>query len=148
MRPKFKPFKYKAAPRPPKFPLNRLQTTNEGERLTGFVNGKEASDLEERFARALSTQGRDFIFQYEFVGPATIPGQENIIDFVVDDIWPTEVDGTFVHKSAAKKADDQLRDAILNEHFADDGWSPIRRVPGSELEDQDEADRIVREMWP
>jgi hypothetical protein len=140
-------FKYKLPPRPPKQPLNRIAVTNEGERLTGFVQGKEASDLEERFARALTKAGREFRFQVEVTTAVTIPGEENQVDFLVDDIWPTEVDGTFTHKTGSQRAHDELRDAIVNDTTRDWGWNPIRRVPGDTLDSQEEADRVVGEMW-
>jgi hypothetical protein len=147
MRGAAKPFSYKLRPRPPKQPLNRIAGTSEDERLTGFVHGKEASDLEERFARALGGAGKDYIFEYEVVGPTTIPGQENQIDFIVDDIYPVEVDGQFTHKSGAQKAHDQLRDAVLNEHLKQYGWNPIDRISGDKLETQEQADQIVREKF-
>jgi hypothetical protein len=143
----FKPFKYKLPARPPKQPLNRVTATDEGERLTGFVLGKDASDLEERFARALDRADLDYRFQWEVLGPATVPGQENQIDFLVEGVWPTEVDGMFVHKSAAKKAHDAMRDAILNDYLSGGGMYPIRRVPGDRLEDQAGADATVEEMF-
>ena len=140
-----KPFKYKLQPRPPKPPLNRLAGTSEDELLTGFVQGKEASDLEERFARALDAEGKSYEFEVEVAPPTAIPGQENQIDFVVEDIYPIEVDGSFVHKSASQKAHDQIRDAILNEYLGKYGWQPIDRIPGNMLETQEQADQIVRE---
>jgi hypothetical protein len=140
-------FRYKLPPRPPKQPLNRIQTTNEGERLTGFVHGKEASDLEERFARALDGAGKEYIFEYEVLGPTTIPGQENQVDFLVEEVYPTEIDGEFTHKSAEQRAHDQLRDAVLNEYMSKDGWQPINRIGGHRLQTQEDADRVVQETY-
>lgn len=144
---KLKPYRYKLQPRPPKQPLNRLAGASNEERLTGSVQGKEASDLEERFANALSAAGKDYRFEVEIQGPVGIPGQENQIDFVVEDIYPVEVDGGWVHHSAAKKAQDQLRDAVLNEHLKQYGWNPIERIPGTMLESQEDAENIVRELF-
>ena len=147
MKGTIKPFRYKLPPRPPKQPLNRIKVTNEGERLTGFVHGKEASELEERFARALDAAQKNYSFEVEIQGPTTVPGQENQIDFVVDDIYPVEVDGTWIHKSASQKANDALRDAVLNNYLKKYGWYPIERVTGEKLETQEQADQIVREMF-
>jgi len=144
---RLEPYRYKLAPRPPVQPLNRLAGTSEDERLTGFVHGKEASDLEERFARALDGAGKSFSFEVEIQGPTTIPGQENQIDFVVDDIYPFEVDGSFTHKTAEQKAHDALRDAFLNDYLKQYGWHPIDRISGDKLETQEQADQIVRERF-
>ena len=143
-----KPYKYKLSPRPPKENLNRLKVTNEGERLTGFVKGQEASELEERFARALDQQGKSYDFQVEVRTPRTVPGQENLIDFVVEDEFPTEIDGEFVHKTAAQRADDRDRDAILNDNIKNYGWKPIVRVTEMDVETQEDANRKVGEMFP
>jgi hypothetical protein len=143
-----KPFRYKLSPRPPKMPLNRLKVSGEGEVLSGFVHGKEASDLEERFARALDKLRYSYSFEYEVLSNTGLPGEENQIDFVIDHegVHPVEVDGFFVHKSATQKAKDALRDAVLNESLSRDGWENIVRVPGSDLESQDDADTVVREL--
>jgi hypothetical protein len=129
-------------------PLNRLKVSGEGERLSGFVHGKEASDLEERFARALDKLGYSYYFEYEVLSDVGLPGEENQIDFVIEHegTHPIEVDGGWVHKSASQKAKDALRDALLNESLSRDGWENIVRVPGSDLESQDEADAAVREL--
>ena len=144
---KRKTFKYKLRPRPPEMPLNRIAGASEDERLTGFVHGKEASDLEERFARALDGAGKDYQFEYLVLSNVGLPGEENQIDFVVEDIYPVEIDGNFTHKSAEQKAHDQQRDAILNEQLSDWGWQPIERIPGDFLETQEAADQIVGEQF-
>ena len=143
MRPKV--FKYKLRPRPPKQPLNRMAGQSEDERLSGFVHGQEASTLEERFARALQQRGLRFIFQHRIDTPYQIPGQQNEIDFVVNEYGthPIEVDGMWIHKSAAAKAKDKLRDAILDDILGKQGWRPIVRVPGNELENQERANEVV-----
>ena len=147
MKPKI--FQYKLRPRPPKQPLNRIAGQSVDERLSGFVHGMEASTLEERFARALDGRGLRFTFQRRIDTPYQIPGQENEIDFVVEEYGthPIEVDGSFVHKSAAAKAKDKLRDAILDDILGKEGWHPIVRVPGNELEDQERANEIVEALF-
>ena len=144
-----KPFKYKMAPRPPQEPLNRIKVSGEGERLTGFVHGKEASDLEERFANALDKLHYSYMFEYEVLSNIGVPGEENQIDFIVfhEGTWPIEVDGMWVHHSSAQKAKDKLRDALLDEALSKDGWEQIKRVPGSDLESQEDADTVVREIF-
>jgi hypothetical protein len=129
-------------------PLNRLKVSGEGEVLSGFVHGKEASDLEERFARALDKLHYSYSFEYEVLSNTGVPGEENQIDFVVEHegTHPIEVDGAFVHKGAAQKAKDKLRDALLDDKLSEDGWERIVRVPGSDLESQNDADTVVREL--
>lgn len=147
MRPQFKPFKYKMPPRPPRMPLNRIETAHEGERLTGFVHGKEAKATEERHARALDAEGKDYQFQVEVTVPTTIPGQENMVDFLVEDVYPQEIDGEWIHHTAAKKAQDEMRDAIIDNHMAQYGWQPIQRIRVSQEETQEDYDRRVQEMF-
>ena len=142
-----KPYRYKMRPRPPKQPLNRLAGTSNDERLTGFVKGKEASDLEERFARALDAEGKEYQFEVEVTPPTAIPGQENQIDFLVEEIYPVEIDGTFTHKTAAQKANDFLRDAVLNDYLSGFGWYPIERIEGDRLETQEAAATIVKGLF-
>ena len=143
-------FRYNLRPRPPRSPLNRLAgSSDEGEQLTGFVHGKEASDLEERWARAEDGAQREYIFQYWVENPYGLPSQKNQIDFMdVTDAWqPIEIDGSYAHKTAGQKADDQARDAILNTLFQQRGINPIIRIPGDSLATQEDADRIVLEIF-
>ena len=143
-----KQYKYKLKPRPPKMPLNRMAGASEDERLTGYIKGKEASDLEERFARALYATRKDFDFQRDFMTPHSIPGQEKEVDFVVYDgqPQPIEIDGTYAHKSGEQKANDVTRDAILNETLGGYGFLPIIRIPGEELETQADTLAIVERI--
>jgi len=142
-------FKYKLRPRPPRRPLNRIAGQSPDERLSGFVHGFEASTLEERFARALDNRELRFRFQQRIDTPYQIPGEENEIDFVVNEYGthPIEVDGMWIHKSAAAKAKDKLRDAILDDILGKQGWLPIVRIPGNELETQERANEIVEGMF-
>lgn len=123
------------------------QRAAQQEGLTGMVNGREASDLEERFARALRKFKLDFTFQYEVLTAVGIPGQENQVDFMV---WtgqprPVEIDGDFVHKSAGQRMKDQERDALVSQALAPYGYLPVMRIPGEEIDDQEHTDYIVRD---
>ena len=139
------PYKYKIKQKRPDWNLNRQRDIAHDENLTGFVHDIKASVLEERFARALSKHKKSFTFSYKVLPPTQIPGQANEIDFIVSKIWPVEVDGTFVHKSAAQRAKDVLRDAILNDYL--EGMMPIQRVPGYKMETQEMADSLVESMF-
>jgi len=129
-------------------PLNRMAGHSEDELLTGYIKGKQASDLEERFARALYNTGKDFDFQQEFMTPHSIPGQEKEVDFVVYDgqPQPIEIDGMYAHKSAEQKANDVVRDAILNETLGMRGYLPIIRISGTELETPEETLAVVEKI--
>ena len=148
-------YQYKLDARPKVEPWGKFREkepdTSEG--LTGFVRGRRASALEERFARALDKAAHvdEYWFDVLLKTPFGIPGQENRVDFFV---WigrilhPIEIDGDFVHKSAEAKNADMKRDAILNPIIAREfpPALPIERIPGFYCEEQGIADRIVREM--
>lgn len=137
-------FKYKLRPRPPKQPLNRIagiEPTEEG--LTGIVKGKKASAHEERFGRAFNKRGLRHRFRVLIDTPYQIPGQSYEIDYVVEEYGthPIEIDDRWIHKSAAQKAKDKLRDAILSDQLK--GWEPIHRIPVDESWDQKKVDDYV-----
>ena len=147
MRPR--PFKYKTGRRPTAWPVNRIRGKSEDERLEGFVRGKEASELEERFARALDGHKMRYVFQEIINTPYQVPGQKNEIDFIVDEFGthPIEIDGTWIHKSPSQKSEDALRDAIIDDITSKWGWERIVRIPGNELESQDQANKVAEELF-
>lgn len=122
-------------------------TAKETEGLTGYVHGLEASELEERFAKSLTRHGLTFQFQYEVLTMAGIPGEENVVDFVVEtgQPYPVEIDGNWIHKSAAQREKDRLRDAQVNEVLQNWGFLPILRIPGDQIADPEHTDAIVEE---
>lgn len=150
-------FQYDLKPRPKIEVWNNerlLESQRPDEGLTGVVNGRTASALEERFARALDKNKNiqkwwfNVLVQTRF----QIPGQYNQVDFFVwmsDILFPIEVDGTFVHKSAEQKNKDRERDAVLNPIIRErnPGAQNILRIPGYLLEDQESADQVVREIF-
>jgi len=142
-------YKYKLKPKPVDTAKNRLRVTAEAENLAGVVNGQEASEIEERFAKALRGKGLDFSFQVVLPTGYQIPGQLNTIDFVIYEGvgYPVEIDGDWVHKNASQRDRDLIRDAIINAQMTPRGWMPIMRVPGYKLETQEDADKTVEEMF-
>ena len=144
------PYKYKLHGQANLAGLNRIQRWADEELLIGAVKGQRASDLEERFARALYKNKRvlDFRFQVSFLAGRNLPGEKRI-DFLVDTgrIIPVEVDGYFAHRSAAQQSRDSLKEILLNDYFQRVGYLPLVRVPGDELATQEEADRRVRELF-
>lgn len=143
MNPFFRPYKYKK-PRPQRIGVPAYSNQAEDEGLTGFVMGKDASNLEERFARALNRNNLDFIFQYEVETAQTVPGQEKEVDFMVSDPpQPWEVDGNFTHKSAEQQGYDRDRDAQIDAAMSPYGFLPVQRVTERDLGDQDHANAFV-----
>ena len=117
--------------------------------LTGKVKGKRASDLEERFARGLTAAGLEFTFQYQVKLESSLPGQEKVIDFLVDAGWryPVEIDGVIAHRTAVQQGRDLLREILLNHSLHKWGILPIQRVKWWQLNAQEMADRAVRQMF-
>lgn len=157
-----KAFQYRQPPTPPLGRANRNDGQREIEQLGKVVQGKRASDIEERFARALDKNER--VDSYEFIvheiTGANLPGEAQL-DFLVTaggQQFAVQVDGEFAHKSAEQRASDAVQDARLSEALKDVISEPyptsgiaanglIARVPGYLLEDQHEADKLVQEMF-
>lgn len=145
-----KVFQYKVnklQPRP--IPAGKAIRFNESENLTGYINGMDASDIEERFARALD---REQIKTYEFRVPMVagrwMPGEVEV-DFMVwhaGQYQPVQIDGMFAHKASSQRALDAAKDAILNQYLEGQAL-PVIRINGDLLDNQDEADKIVKEMF-
>lgn len=134
------------------FGLNRLDEISpleDSKPLTGFVNGVIASDLEERFARGLSSAGLQFHFQYRVPVAGSLPGKDKIVDFLVEKgfYYPVEIDGLIAHRTTAQMGRDLIREILLNQAFFRRGIYPIRRVKWWQLETQEMADRLVRELF-
>jgi hypothetical protein len=142
-------FKYKLSPRPPKQNLNRIAGHGDEIVLSGFVRGQQASDNEEKFAKAMAGENREYIFQYYIPTRFQIPGQANSVDFMdTTEVWtPIEIDDNYTHKSGAQRAEDQMRDQILNQEFAEEGINPIVRIPVTGEETVEDFMRIIREIF-
>ena len=127
-------------------------TIQEG--LSGSVMGKKASDLEERFAKALNKLRNIQGYRFGTIidTPYQIPGQSYQVDFVVNQYSSThfiEIDGEYAHKTAEQKSDDFARDQILGA-FLNRAWpgaQPIVRVEGWRLSTQFDADLLVRRLF-
>lgn len=120
------------------------------EQFTGQINGLKASDIEERFDRALRKNPN--IINYEFraatVAGRNLPGEVEV-DFMVDTgtlKQPVQIDGEFAHKTQQQKESDAMKDAILNDFMQ--GYAfPVVRIPYLELSTQDAANRVVKELF-
>lgn len=145
-----KPYKFKA-PRKARWDrLERLPERKADELLTGLVQGLPASDLEERFARALDARKLRYRFQWNVATLYSLPGEEKLVDFIVDDglYYPVEVDAEFTHKGAQQQQYDKMRDAMVDEALQQYGYMPIQRVPGEKLQDQFLSDAEVARLFP
>lgn len=146
-----KPFKYKISRgnnKPAAFGKIKRETADE--ELTGLIGRDAASDIEERFARALYKDARvsGFSFREPVITARNLPGQLEV-DFVVQsgpEIYPIQVDGEYAHKGASKKADDARKDNMVNEYYKQYGARLVQRIDGEKLQNQEDADRLVRSL--
>ena len=155
-------FHFKQQPRPPVQPANRVEGAKDEEHLDKVVQGKAASDIEERWARALDKRASvsDYEFIVHAITGANLPGEAQL-DFLVysgGQAFAVQIDGTFAHKSAEQRANDAAQDARLSEALKAQLAPPfpvgeivenglIARVPGYLLETQAAADALVQEMF-
>jgi hypothetical protein len=145
------PFKYKIRRIPRKPPaFGSITRANDDEVLSGYIYGADASDIEERFARALDKDSRvtGYSFREPVITARNLPGQLEV-DFVVQvgpEIQPYQIDGEYAHKGASKKQDDARKDAMVNAYYEQYGARLIKRIDGELLRNQDEADKLVRSL--
>lgn len=127
-----------------------ISSSETGEALTGLVNGEEASDIEERFARALDKAGFGYEFLPVIIAPANMAGSIQL-DFLVyaGELYPIQIDGDWIHSTAEAKAHDLLQDALTDQWYASQGQGaqPSQRILGHRLATQDMADSVVRELF-
>jgi len=152
-----KPYKYKRIA-PVARPENsgRLRRAEEKEVLSGMVQGEKASDIEERFARALDKLGISYTFQQHYFGPAkNTPGAIQI-DFMVTSgasQVPVQIDGEIAHKTLSQREEDRIKDTRLNAYFARVGINPVIRIPNgvtqliTDLDTQESTDRIAARLF-
>jgi hypothetical protein len=129
-------------------PINRASPTIEREVLTGLVQDQDASDIEERFARALDKYKIPYDFQVSKLAPYNKPGEYRL-DFLVDADWgqiPVAIDGEYAHKSAEDKEKDQLKDFEFMQKTGNK-YEPVERISFTELMSQEDADSFVMEHY-
>lgn len=121
------------------------------EGLTGFVRGYNASDIEERFARALIAIDVGFWFQYKIDTITSLPDQEKRVDFVVfwmpGKVVPVDIYGDRWHSTAGDRSRDRAREIEINNAGRVWDWEPLEIVWGHDLQTQQMADQIVRRMF-
>jgi hypothetical protein len=151
-RPKSKSYKYKiqGIPAEPITPVAAVETKDE-EVLSGQVNGKSASDVEERSAKSMARMPtvKGYQFRYVFFGPRNSSGSVEV-DYLVlmvnGRVYTVLVDGEFAHKDAAQKSRDKLNDQKLWNKLKGQISAPPIRIPGDELSSQDASDAKYREL--
>ena len=123
-----RPFVYKT-PRPAKGEVKYFPASPKPEELlTGYVHGKRASDLEERFALALQHFGMDFVFQFEVASAYSLPDEAKLIDFLVFDGGlgiPIEIGASFFHASPSDRELERERQNIINPILQLQGIIPL-----------------------
>jgi hypothetical protein len=116
--------------------------------LTGFVSDIEASDIEERVARAARQAKKSFEFQVRVDVKTTLPNMKKEVDFVFGHRLkqPVEVYGQIGHSTTSQRANDQVREGLLNETFRKTGWLPLKVLWWWELSTQDMANRAITKI--
>jgi hypothetical protein len=130
--------------------LNRPQEQgNLVETFAGEIQGKDASDLEERWARTADKRGDGYDFRTANVVGRNLPGEVEL-DFLMyvnpEQPQPIQIDGEIGHNTKAEQDEDAVKDAILNEELK--GYAaPVIRVKWDKLQSQEDTDRTYAEIF-
>lgn len=130
-------------------PFGKPQQQRGDEFLTGVVNGQKASDIEERFARALNRVKKGFVFRMPIISPRNMLGQLELDFLVIDEphYYPVQIDGAYAHKAESKQQEDQKKDILIQAFLKKEyNAMPIKRIKGIDLETQEEANLQVQEL--
>ncbi len=147
------PYQYRTQPsaRVDESATTPLRFNPNEENLTGYVYSAfyqtfvPASDIEERFARGLQKVELPFIFQFEIPIMGSLPGRNTEVDFVVG-FHPIELNSPLGHTTITDKAEDALRERLINAAGQKMGWFPLETFWYWQLDTQEEADRLAREF--
>lgn len=144
-------FKVRQSAFRPSLPSRPSLSPPEIERLTGQVRGMEASEPEERLARALDRARIPYLFRYVVGAPKGLPGWKEVDFLAVRSgiVYPIEVDTAFTHRG--KKNKDFLHDAIiLNDREIQTlgtVWPAVIHAYGeTDLADDRSADNFVKRL--
>jgi hypothetical protein len=137
-----------------------IRTGNE-EVLSGQIHGMKASDIEERAARALDKLAAPYDFRVRI--SSDVLGQRRLtrefanvrgeieLDFIVElngRVVPIFVDGSISHFFTPAQAEaDKIKTNAANEFGSRMGWHEAVRIPFWQLQDQDTADRTIRNIF-
>ena len=154
-----KPFKYKTRRIGIPEYHNGVNRIGIAETLVGTVQGKSASDLEERMSRAFDKMKVPYEFRARISSSAmgtqrltkaisNLPGELEI-DHLVNDgvIIPVQIDGEISHfMTPFQKLQDEEKTDAINEFGQVMGWHEVIRVPYVELKTQEDADDVARRI--
>ncbi len=164
MSPSSKPKPYQYRNRriaPPEYNRQNVIRAGEQEVLSGTVQGMDASDIEERFARGLDRLEIPFEFRARITSDAlgerqltrefaNVRGEIEIDMLCYSDgrATPVMVDGQISHyMTPAQAEEDRIKTNVVNEFGTRLGWREAVRVPFWKLVNQDMADRTVRDIF-
>lgn len=160
---KIKPFQYRnrnVGPLEYDHPQS-VSRTGTQEVLSGIVQGMDASDIEERTARALDRIEASYDFRVritsEALGPQRLTRQfanikgETELDFLCEfqgRVFPIFVDGEISHYFTPAQAEaDRIKTNVANEFGRRFGWKEAVRIPFWKLTTQDMADKTIRDIF-
>jgi len=145
----YKPHVYKKKRKTSLFnePTGVIPPEQEKEELTGYVRDLPASQYEERVARSFRKYDIGYEFQFEIDTLTSLPGQEPVIDFMTYPIYraPVEVYGEIGHTSPGDKANDKVREDLINQELLKMGRPPLVILWWWELETQEQSDATIAE---
>lgn len=122
-----------------------IEPAPEGEGLTGWVMGKEASDIEERLYRVVKEDSRvtRVLFRRVFGAPRRSMAGAIEVDFLVwaGRLIAIQVDANQWHKTAAQVSRDMKQDEALLRILRWQGVDRVQRVQGKYLANPDKAQR-------
>lgn len=144
----------------PQLKAPQVRAVNEQEVLTGVIQGHDgASDLEERFARALENNPRvrNYTYLEHYFAPLgrSTPGAIEL-DFMVSsngNDYPIMIDGPFAHGTLTQKDEDAQKDQRLNDLLEKYGIQSVQRIPNKNdmsygmLDNQESANDLVNRMF-
>lgn len=128
----------------------RGRPASEQEVLTGFVMGKPASDLEERFYRGIKKLPIQWVqFQKTYGAPYRSMYGAVTLDFLVKigTLLPVQIDAEWIHRGAKAQAEDWLADQKINEALKREGAEQVVRIIGKYLSDQETADHTCVQLY-
>lgn len=160
---KIKPFQYRnrnIGPLEYDHPQS-ISRTGTQEVLSGVVQGMDASDIEERTARALYKIEIPFDFRARISSDAlgqrrltrefaNIKGEVEIDMLCEKDgaVTPIFVDGEISHYFTPAQAEaDRIKTNVANEFGRRFGWKEAVRIPFWKLTTQDMADKTIRDIF-
>lgn len=155
-----KSYKYRIRPTAaPQHTPAGLSRTGSTEVLSGTVQGKTASDLEERMAKAFDKLKIGYEFRARISSlamgerkltkiVANLPGEIEIDHLLFSDqVVPVMIDGEISHfMTPYQRLEDEERTNSVNEFGKSLGWREVVRVPFTEIKTQDEADSVARRI--